>query len=62
MNQSRYKADMSVALLADMMTGAIPSTFPLGVLIVTFCKPRTYLSFGGIYAYPLKRQKIHDAV
>jgi len=26
------------ALLADMMTGAIPSTVPLGVLIVVFCQ------------------------
>jgi hypothetical protein len=30
---------MSVALLADMMTGAIPSTVPLGVSVVTFCQP-----------------------
>jgi hypothetical protein len=29
---------MSVALLADMMTGAIASTLPLRVLIVTFCQ------------------------
>jgi hypothetical protein len=27
---------MSVALLADMMTGAIPSTVPLGVFMMTF--------------------------
>jgi hypothetical protein len=30
---------MSVALLADIMTGTIPSTIPLGVLIVVFCQP-----------------------
>jgi hypothetical protein len=38
---------MSVALLADIMTGAIPSTVPLGVFIMTFCQPlrRIYVSY-----------------
>jgi hypothetical protein len=31
---------MSVALLADIMTGAIPSTVPLGVFMMTFWQPR----------------------
>jgi hypothetical protein len=30
---------MSVALLAEIITGAIPSIFPFWVLIVTFCHP-----------------------
>jgi hypothetical protein len=33
------------ALLADMMTGAIPSTVPLGVFIVVFCQPLKDIEF-----------------
>jgi hypothetical protein len=38
---------------ADTMTGAIPSTVPLGVLIVTFCQPRNDMDSPDLFGFIL---------
>jgi hypothetical protein len=50
--KNMHRKQVSIPLLADTMTGAIPSTMPLGVLIVTFCQPLKDIEFPiGILSY-----------
>jgi len=38
---------------ADTMTGAIPSTVPVGVLIVTFCQPLKDINSPDVFGFIL---------